>query len=83
MTEDNKSLEIYTENYKTIPCAYFLKYGQCKYNEKCSFAHGKDEIKKFNPTYKTSMCANIESKGECHSLYCSYAHSDKELKYYS
>jgi len=72
MTEENKTMENFTENYKTIPCVYFEKHKKCNNDDKCSYAHGKKELKENNPKYKTSMCPNIENKGKCPypSLHC-------------
>lgn len=38
------------------------------------------EIQIKHPKYKTVMCRNIVSHGECNFDGCTFAHSDKELR---
>jgi len=33
------------QKYKTLKCKFFEHYGQCRYGDKCSFAHGDVEIR--------------------------------------
>lgn len=32
-------------NFKTKLCSTYLTTGRCRYDEKCHFAHGRDELK--------------------------------------
>ena len=65
-------------NYKIALCTKY-QHGNCN-NKNCKFAHGREELQKFNPKYKTKMCDNIEKKIECPHANCPYAHSRRELK---
>ncbi|MES1905246.1 MAG: hypothetical protein MHPSP_001954, partial [Paramarteilia canceri] len=40
-----KSQSIVYSNYKTKLCYNFSQYGQCPYNNNCTFAHGKNELR--------------------------------------
>ncbi|RMZ98980.1 zinc finger C3H1 type-like 1, partial [Brachionus plicatilis] len=53
--------------YKTELCRQFSENGQCKYGDKCQFAHGPQELKdvKRHPKYKTDFCKTFHSKGFC------------------
>lgn len=39
-----------TNNYKTVKCKNFDQFGQCKYGNSCTFAHGENEMRK-SPDY--------------------------------
>lgn len=32
-------------NYKTVKCRHFDFHGQCRYGDKCSYAHGDHELR--------------------------------------
>ena len=32
-------------NYKTVPCKYFMQDGVCNFGDKCSFAHGVQDLR--------------------------------------
>jgi len=53
--------------YKTELCRQFVENGECKYGDKCQFAHGKEDLKHVNrhPKYKTNFCKTFHSKGFC------------------
>lgn len=38
-------LNIPYNNYKTQPCKNFDKEGKCKFGEKCSYAHGLQDLR--------------------------------------
>lgn len=40
-----KSQSIVYSNYKTKLCYNFSQYGQCPYNNNCTFAHGKNKLR--------------------------------------
>jgi len=53
--------------YKTELCRQFSENGECKYGDKCQFAHGVVDLKDVNrhPKYKTDYCKTFHSKGFC------------------
>lgn len=54
--------------YKTELCRQFSENnGQCKYGDKCQFAHGTVDLKGIirHPKYKTDFCKTFHSKGFC------------------
>ena len=54
--------------YKTELCRSW-QFGQCKYNERCLFAHGEHELKPMKKPrhnkYKTELCVTFHSFGFC------------------
>jgi hypothetical protein len=32
-------------NYKTVKCRHYEQYGSCKYGDKCSYAHGDEDLR--------------------------------------
>ena len=36
------------QKYKTVKCKYFEQYGQCRYGDTCSFAHGDKDVRDSN-----------------------------------
>ncbi|PIA18392.1 hypothetical protein COEREDRAFT_32336, partial [Coemansia reversa NRRL 1564] len=69
--------------YKTKLCEKFEQDGECPYNNKCVFAHGKDELRpssaglrhNTNPLYKTRLCQRFAEQGECpYFEKCQFAH---------
>lgn len=72
--------------YKTEMCRQYSENGECKYGDKCQFAHGLNELKDVNrhPKYKTDFCKTFHSKGFCpYGPRCHFIHdtNDKlELK---
>ena len=34
-----------SNNYKTVPCKYFTQDGVCNFGDKCSFAHGLEDMR--------------------------------------
>lgn len=63
---DNQK-QINYSRYKTELCRQFIENGECKYGDKCQFAHGVDDLKDVNrhPKYKTDYCKTFHSKGFC------------------
>jgi hypothetical protein len=59
---------------KTKLCQSFSTSGQCKYGDKCVFAHGISELK----TYKTKICRNWMN-GRCTKTDCPFAHGTVEI----
>ena len=54
--------------YKTELCRSW-QFGQCKYNERCLFAHGEHELKPMKKPrhnkYKTELCVTFHTFGLC------------------
>jgi hypothetical protein len=59
--------QINYSRYKTELCRQFSENGECKYGDKCQFAHGINDLKDVNrhPKYKTDYCKTFHSKGFC------------------
>jgi len=76
------------QRYKTVLCKHFERDGECKFGDKCSFAHGEAELKQKalpkaaqDPLYKTVLCKHFEQNGKCKfGRSCSFAHGKNELK---
>lgn len=53
--------------YKTELCRPFEEAGECKYGDKCQFAHGMHELRNLqrHPKYKTELCRTFHSVGFC------------------
>jgi len=53
--------------YKTELCRTFQETGQCRYGQKCQFAHGREELRfvQRHPKYKTEACKTFASTGMC------------------
>lgn len=37
------------QNFKTVKCKFFEQHGSCKFGDKCSFAHGDEDLRKPSP----------------------------------
>jgi len=75
--------------HKTVLCKHFEQDGECKFGNKCSFAHGEAELQRKaqpkpaarDPLYKTVLCKHFEQDGECKfGNKCSFAHGETELQ---
>ena len=66
------------EKFKTEICKNFSLTGLCKWGDKCSFAHGKQELRSRiirNDCYKTKICNHYHKAGFCpYSSRCQYFH---------
>ena len=65
---------------KTELCKNYEFYHDCFYKNKCSFAHGKEELREeiVQPSYKTKSCKSfIENKVCNFGIRCSYRHNIK------
>ena len=73
--------QINYSRYKTELCRQFNENGECKYGEKCQFAHGFNDLKDVNrhPKYKTDFCKTFHSKGFCpYGPRCHFIHEINE-----
>ncbi|EFO23791.1 hypothetical protein LOAG_04695 [Loa loa] len=66
------------EAYKTSLCGEFRKTKKCGYGERCTFAHGEEELRpppKAHPKYKTQLCKNFIRDNYCpYGDRCMYIH---------
>ena len=77
------------DNMKTVMCKNWLDTGSCNYGDKCSYAHGEDEIRSSkekkiiaqNPLYKTTLCKMFAEGDYCElAENCHFAHGEDELR---
>ena len=69
--------------YKTEMCRSFMETGQCKYGDKCQFAHGHQEQRAMprHPKYKTELCRTFHTTGLCpYGTRCHFIHNEDPLK---
>lgn len=65
--------------YKTEMCRTFEETGLCKYEEKCQFAHSREELRPANkhPRYKTEICKTFWDQGTCpYGKRCCFIHNE-------
>ncbi|XP_067638505.1 protein TIS11 isoform X2 [Eurosta solidaginis] len=75
--------QINTSRYKTELCRPFEEAGECKYGEKCQFAHGYHELRNLqrHPKYKTEYCRTFHSVGFCpYGPRCHFVHNEDEAR---
>ena len=63
-----------TQRYKSEICQRYMESGQCKYGEKCQFAHGEHELRVINkhPKFKTVPCKTFHQSGTFNRLIGEY-----------
>ncbi|XP_043913004.1 mRNA decay activator protein ZFP36L2-like isoform X2 [Protopterus annectens] len=69
--------------YKTELCSRYAITGTCKYNERCQFAHGLQELRvpSQHPKYKTELCHTFHTCGFCpYGPRCLFVHDLDEQK---
>lgn len=69
-----------TSRYKTELCRPFEEFGECKYGEKCQFAHGSHELRSLarHPKYKTELCRTFHTSGYCpYGMRCHFVHGEE------
>lgn len=69
--------------YKTELCRPFEEAGECKYGDKCQFAHGMQELRNLqrHPKYKTELCRTFHSVGFCpYGPRCHFVHNAEEAR---
>jgi len=82
---DSMSASLSTElaRYKTELCRPFEETGECRYGNKCQFAHGMNELRSLNrhPKYKTEFCRTYHTTGFCsYGQRCNFIHNDDERR---
>ena len=67
--------------YKTEMCKNWIESGQCRYGNKCQFAHGNVEVINKDPTnnkYKSKACKQFHEKFHCpYGRRCLFKHEDR------
>lgn len=72
-----------SSKYKTELCNTFMENnGDCKYKDKCQFAHGLHELRKVDrhPKYKTVLCKKYPDDICPYGQRCHFIHEDKNSK---
>lgn len=68
--------------YKTELCRSWEETGTCRYNAKCQFAHGREELRpvRHHPKYKTEVCESFARTGTCpYGKRCRFIHLSASL----
>lgn len=69
--------------FKTELCNNLIELGDCKYGDRCHYAHGAHELRQVSrrhPKYRTESCKNFELTGKCpFGPRCSYVHPKPDL----
>mmetsp|Transcript_86815 Transcript_86815/g.156365 ORF Transcript_86815/g.156365 Transcript_86815/m.156365 type:complete len:337 (-) Transcript_86815:98-1108(-) len=65
---------------KTRYCKFFRE-GKCMRGDRCTFAHGNDDIRPEPNLFRTSLCFDFIRSGVCRvGINCKFAHSAGELR---
>uniref|UniRef100_A0A182YKN6 C3H1-type domain-containing protein n=1 Tax=Anopheles stephensi TaxID=30069 RepID=A0A182YKN6_ANOST len=75
--------QVNTSRYKTELCRPYEEAGECKYGDKCQFAHGMQELRNLqrHPKYKTELCRTFHSVGFCpYGPRCHFVHNAEEAR---
>lgn len=76
-------INVNTSRYKTELCRPFEESGECKYGDKCQFAHGGHELRNLvrHPKYKTELCRTFHTSGFCpYGPRCHFIHNAEEAR---
>ncbi|XP_046665069.1 protein TIS11 isoform X1 [Homalodisca vitripennis] len=76
-------INVNTSRYKTELCRPFEESGECKYGDKCQFAHGGHELRNLvrHPKYKTELCRTFHTVGFCpYGPRCHFIHNAEEAR---
>ena len=71
--------------YKTELCKNWIETAKCRYEDKCRFAHGQDELQKkkgLSRQYLTSVCKNfLEHPSKCtYGQRCIFQHPTHDVR---
>lgn len=74
-------MEVFAPAYvrKTRLCRYFAA-GFCKNHERCTFAHGIEELQERPDFSRTRLCPRLADGLPCTDAFCSFAHREEELR---
>lgn len=78
---DYRLKKVSSGRYKTELCRPFDETGECKYGEKCQFAHGAHELRQLprHPKYKTELCRTFHTTGFCpYGPRCHFIHKEEQ-----
>eukprot|EP01130_Rhizamoeba_saxonica_P018751 TRINITY_DN94_c0_g1_i1.p1 TRINITY_DN94_c0_g1~~TRINITY_DN94_c0_g1_i1.p1 ORF type:complete len:329 (-),score=67.51 TRINITY_DN94_c0_g1_i1:108-1094(-) len=79
-SNDMETLLNNQNRYKTELCISWKDNGNCRYREKCQFAHGEHELRPImrHPKYKTEVCKTFSNYGTCpYGKRCRFLHQIK------
>ena len=70
--------------FKTEMCKNWEKSSSCPYNNKCRFAHGRDELMvkeiESNPNYRARDCLSFFKNGFCnYGRRCCFKHDERKI----
>ncbi|XP_063043176.1 cysteine three histidine 1 [Engraulis encrasicolus] len=74
---------LYSTRYKTELCIRYAETGDCKYAERCQFAHGLHDlhVPSRHPKYKTELCRTFHTTGFCvYGTRCLFVHGLHEQR---
>mmetsp|Transcript_11758 Transcript_11758/g.11687 ORF Transcript_11758/g.11687 Transcript_11758/m.11687 type:complete len:95 (+) Transcript_11758:629-913(+) len=81
--ERDQFVRSYKLKYKTEMCKNWDLYGKCKFQSKCSFAHGKHELNKkvhLPNNFKTKLCTQFHETSFCpYGNRCQFLHSQYDI----
>ena len=69
-----------TARYKTEMCQRFTETGECRFMDKCQFAHGIEQLRKVSkhPKFKTIPCKTFHQTGICsYGTRCNFLHNER------
>mmetsp|Transcript_37096 Transcript_37096/g.58592 ORF Transcript_37096/g.58592 Transcript_37096/m.58592 type:complete len:271 (+) Transcript_37096:76-888(+) len=67
--------------HKKTQICKFYELGQCTRGDRCTFAHGSEQLRQAPDFSKTRLCADFIEHGTCHfGRKCSFAHGKRELR---
>eukprot|EP01017_Pseudomicrothorax_dubius_P027374 TRINITY_DN3145_c0_g1_i1.p1 TRINITY_DN3145_c0_g1~~TRINITY_DN3145_c0_g1_i1.p1 ORF type:complete len:218 (+),score=35.17 TRINITY_DN3145_c0_g1_i1:35-688(+) len=76
--EKKKFVSEYKKKYKTELCKNWEFSGTCKWGNKCSYAHGDNELKEkkhLHSNFRTTPCRQFHKNGSCfYGKRCQYVH---------
>ena len=83
LSTDRTETSTLDSKYKTELCTNFTAKGFCKYETRCRFAHGKEELvsKRVNSVfYKQKNCETFFTTGSCpYGIRCTFKHDERKL----
>lgn len=63
--------------YKTELCRNWVERGDCRYKDRCRYAHGPEELRPVarSNQYKTKLCKSYHESGSClYGVRCTFIH---------
>ena len=80
--EKSEEYNNFKTKWKTEICRNWEMYGECKYGNNCTFAHGDSELKtrKLSFNYKTKACKQFFELGYCsYGIRCQFSHKKEDF----